>query len=147
MSSPSPPLETDRLRLRPFALADAPAVELLAGAPEVADTIHGLPHHYPPGAAAPWIAAHAERATSGGEFHRAIMHQEEGRLLGAIRLTVTARHARGALGYWLGVPYWNQGYTTEAARRVIAFGFDALALHRVEAACMTRNPASARAME
>ena len=33
-----PTLETDRLRLRPFSLADAPMVKALAGTVEVAST-------------------------------------------------------------------------------------------------------------
>ncbi len=142
-----PTLKAERTHLRPFTPADAPEVELLAGAPEVSDTMLGMPHPYPPGAAAPWIANHAERAADGGEFHWAIVRKADGRLLGAIRLTITTRHARDDLGYWLGISYWNQGYTSEAARCVIAFGFDELRLHRVQAGCMTRNPASARVME
>lgn len=48
----------------------------------------GLPHPSPPGAAAPWIAGLAERATSGGAFHWAIVHTEDDFLLGTIRLTI-----------------------------------------------------------
>ncbi len=36
---------------------------------------------------------------------------------------------------------------TEVAQLVIRFGFDSLALHRIEAACLPRNVGSARVME
>jgi [ribosomal protein S5]-alanine N-acetyltransferase len=45
-----PTLRTRRLVLRPFSLDDAPEVERLAGAREVA-TATALPHPYPDGAA------------------------------------------------------------------------------------------------
>ena len=56
-------------------------------------------------------------------------------------------HARAELGYWVGVPYWNRGVATEAARALVAFGFGALGLHRVQARHLTRNPASGRVMQ
>jgi RimJ/RimL family protein N-acetyltransferase len=67
--------------------------------------------------------------------------------MGAISIGLTKAHQRGELGYWLGVPFWNQGYTTEAARCVTAFGFAELGLHRVQATCLPRNVASSRVME
>jgi ribosomal-protein-alanine N-acetyltransferase len=68
-------------------------------------------------------------------------------LLGALTLNVERQQARGSLAYWLGARYWNQGYTTEAARRAVIFGFTDLRLHRIKAACFPRNRASARVME
>jgi ribosomal-protein-alanine N-acetyltransferase len=47
-----------------------------------------------------------------------------------------------SMGYWLGQPYTGQGYMTEALRRLIAFCFDDLYLHRIEAACIPENTAS-----
>lgn len=55
-----PLLHTERLVLRPFALTDATLVEELAGAREVADTTLTIPHPYPKGGAAAWIATHGD---------------------------------------------------------------------------------------
>jgi len=51
------------------------------------------------------------------------------------------------LGYLLNRKYWNQGYITEATRKVIAFGFEQLGLHRIIASCDPANIGSYRVME
>ena len=51
------------------------------------------------------------------------------------------------LGYWIGQPYANQGYMSEAVRAVADFCFDQLGLHRLEAACLIKNAPSARVLE
>ena len=51
------------------------------------------------------------------------------------------------IGYWIGKPYWSQGYCTEAAREVVRYGFEVLNLNRIQARHMTKNPASGRVME
>ena len=43
------------------------------------------------------------------------------------------------MGYILNRKYWNQGYMSEAARRVVAFGFEQLGLHRIIAGCDPAN--------
>lgn len=142
-----PTLSTDRLVLRPFSPADAPDVQRLAGAREVADTTLGIPHPYPDGAAEGWIATHRESAASGTFYTFAIARKEDGALVGAIRLTVNQTHNKAELGYWIGVPFWRNGYATEAACKAVEFGFEMVGLNRVFARCFTRNPASARVMQ
>jgi ribosomal-protein-alanine N-acetyltransferase len=142
-----PTLDTQRLHLRAFGLADALEVRRLAGDPAVAATTLNIPHPYPEGAAEAWIAAHEAHAAEGRSFSWAIVRQEDGALMGAIGLVLTPVHLRAEMGYWLGVPFWNQGYMTEAARRVIAFGFAQLGLHRLQAGAFPRNTGSWRVME
>jgi RimJ/RimL family protein N-acetyltransferase len=142
-----PTLHTPRLLLRPFAPPDATDVQRLAGAAEVAATTLGIPHPYLDGVAETWISGLAEQATQGVGLTWAIVRRADDMLLGAITLGLHARQPRGSLGYWLGVPYWNQGFTTEAARRVMAYGFADRGLHRIEAGCFPRNRASSRVME
>jgi RimJ/RimL family protein N-acetyltransferase len=56
------------------------------------------------------------------------------------------QHRRASLGYWIGLDYWNKGHCTEAASAVIKFGFDQLALHRIQATHLSKNPASGAVM-
>jgi [ribosomal protein S5]-alanine N-acetyltransferase len=142
-----PVLETPRLRLRPFTSADAPTVEQLAGAFAIADTTLNIPHPYPAGAAAQWIATHSDSATRGVAFTWAITDRLSADLCGAIGLHVNLHHQHAEIGYWLGVPFWGRGYTTEAAQAVLAYGFTTLGLERIVAHHFTRNPASGRVMQ
>ena len=49
----------------------------------------------------------------------------------------------GALGYWSGFACARRGHTLAAVRAVTRFAFGRLALHRLEAACVPENTASA----
>lgn len=142
-----PTLHTARLLLRPFTRDDAPRVQLYAGAREIAEMTGHIPFPYPDGAAEEWIAAHAGEWRRGVAVTFAIVLREPRQLLGAIGLTMHPEHRRAELGYWLGIPFWNQGYMTEAARAVLRFAFDALELNRVYASHFVRNPASGRVMQ
>jgi [ribosomal protein S5]-alanine N-acetyltransferase len=142
-----PNLETARLVLRPFTLADALAVQRLAGVYEVADMTLNIPHPYPDGAADEWIATHPDNFAAGTAVTFAITLRETAELCGGIGLHITQRHMHAELGYWLGLPYWNRGYTTEAAAALLNYGFTVLGLHRIHAHHFTRNPASGRVMQ
>lgn len=143
-----PVLMTDRLLLRPFTLKDAPVVRRLAGDYEVASRTLDIPYPYPDGAAEAWIATHKSEFRKGKSAVYAVTRIREGDLVGAVGLVaIDRRHGRAELGYWVGRPYWDRGYATEAARAVIECGFSALGLHRVYAMHLSRNPASGRVME
>src|SRR5579859_2411167 len=144
---PIPVLETNRLQLRPFVSSDAATVQTLAGAPEVAATTLNIPHPYPEGAAETWINGLAERANGGHSFAWAIIQRNDEELIGAISIGLNSRHQRGEIGYWLGVPFWNHGYMTEAAKTVVTHAHRDLGLHRVEAMILPRNRGSSRVAE
>ena len=88
-----------------------------------------------------------------GQCHlprRAAHRPFSGRLHRTTRTTSTGSNSSPAalteIGYWVGVPYWNHGYCTDAARAVLQYGFEVLALQRVFSHHLTRNPASGRVM-
>lgn len=140
-----PTLKTERLVLRPFALADAPLIQILAGDKDVASTTRLLPHPYPDGLAEKWIASLPARYQQGDGVSFAIALRE-GALIGSIGLLLSLADHHAEIGYWIGKPYWNSGYCTEAAAAVLQFAFDTLDLERVFAKYMGKNPASGRVM-
>lgn len=144
---PFPVLATERLLLRPFTPADADDVTRLAGEKEVASTTLSIPHPYPEGVAAAWIAGHAESFAKGESVPFAITLRAGGSLAGAIGLEIDRDHRHAELGYWIAKPCWGKGYATEAALAVVRHGFDDLGLHRIFAAHFTRNPTSGRVLE
>ena len=142
-----PTIETERLRLRPFALDDAPEVQRLAGDWDVASTTANIPYPYEDGMAEEWIQTHQERFEKGELVNFAIVHRKRGYLIGCIGIAVDKQHESGGLGYWVGEPYWNNGYCTEALWAVLEYGFQVLGLNRIHATHIRRNPASGRVMQ
>lgn len=142
-----PTVETARLILRPFTLADAPAVQRLASNREIAATTISIPHPYPEGQAERWISTHQERFEQGEGIIFAIVRRADEVLVGAVGLHPTPAHLHAEMGYWIGREYWSQGYTSEAAAAVLGYGFATLGLHRIFAEHMTHNPASGRIMQ
>lgn len=143
-----PTLTTARLTLRPFTLADAPHVQKLAGEKAIAATTYALPHPYEDGMAEEWIKTHHAAFEAMTGVHLAMTHSESHDVIGAISLMkINQQDAHAELGYWVGVPYWGQGFCTESARAVLAYGFDELPLNRIYAFHFVNNPASGRVMQ
>lgn len=72
-----------------------------------------------------------------------------GAILGAITLDNLRRGPAQAatVGYWVGAPYANRGYMTEALGAVRDHAFRALDLSRLEAACLPENRPSRALLE
>ena len=141
-----PTIQTNRLILRPFTVDDAPHVQRLAGDRAVAETTLLIPHPYPDGAAEQWIGTHEATFEKGEGVVFAITGREDGALLGAISLDIRPAHRRAEMGYWIGKPYWNQGYATEAAAAMLGYAFNRLELNRIHAEHFGQNLASGRVM-
>lgn len=143
-----PRLVTERLLLRPFDASDGAGVERLAGAREVADTTLAIPHPYPAGGGAQWIATHGAQWDRRQNLALAICAKAApGDLLGTISLHLSLEHSHGEIGYWIGVDSWGNGFATEAASALLTYAFADLGLHRVQGRHFTRNPASGRVMQ
>ena len=138
-------LQSDRLTLRPLLIDDAPMVQKLAGDKDIASTTRLIPHPYPPGMAELWIAALPELYQRAEMINWGIT-MDGGPVLGTIRLTLNPVDNHAEIGYWVGKPFWNNGYCTEAARAVVGYGFEVLGLERIYANYMARNPASGRVL-
>lgn len=133
-----PTLETRRLKLRPYSEADIAELIPLIGSREVAATTLRIAHPYTQDDARAFL----ELAQEPGKIWLATTLRADGRQIGGIGLRVDAQNQHAELGYWLGVPYWGQGYATEAAREMLRYGFEDLVLHRIFASHFGHNPAS-----
>jgi RimJ/RimL family protein N-acetyltransferase len=145
-SSTTPTLHTKRLILRPFSLADVPAVVALAGDWDIAFNTLSVPHPYTEDHAVQWIRQQNEQWKQKQAVTFAIA-QADNTLVGSIGLGLVPSFNLAELGYWVGKPYWGRGYATEAACAVVDFGFEKLSLHRIQATHFGNNPASGKVMQ
>ena len=142
-----PTTSSDRLILRPFTLADAPDTHRMVADRDIASTTLLIPHPYEDVMAEEWIGTHQSQFEWGEQIIFAIVLRADGSFLGNITLRINQSDEHGELGYWIGKPYWNMGYATEATQAVIRYGFEVLGLQRIFAGHFTRNPASGRVMQ
>ena len=72
-----------------------------------------------------------------------------GKMIGICGLGITSPKDRegGEMGYCLNRKFWGKGYTTEATKAMIRFGFQKLGLRRITATCDSQNKAAARVLE
>jgi RimJ/RimL family protein N-acetyltransferase len=135
-------IETPRLQLRSVGEADIPELVPLIGAREVAATTLRIPHPYEEKHARAFLASVAKE----NELRLAIRLRSDGRLCGGVGLHPETPHHHAELGYWIGVPYWGNGYATEAAKAVVRYGFEHLKLNRIFAHHFKHNPASGKVL-
>lgn len=146
----APILETERLRLRPLAEADLSAIVLLANDRDVAEMTARIPHPYSLADARAWLAhlqAQDGRPGEPREIVFTIERRADRVVLGAIGLVIAEGGREAEIGFWLGKRFWNRDYMTEAASRVLRFGFEDLALAVVRGGALAHNAASLRVQE
>ncbi|MCB0288081.1 MAG: GNAT family N-acetyltransferase [Calditrichaeota bacterium] len=141
-------LETQRLRLRPFEMNDAERVAELANDYSIYEMTLRLPHPYTRHDAEQWIAMHPQLRESGTETPFAIILKQVNALVGSISLKDFDPHNKSAeIGYWIGRTWWNKGIVTEAAQRLLKYGFEELGLNRIHGNFIPKNVASQKVME
>ncbi len=145
--SPFPTLETERLILRRFELSDAPVVHTLLDDPEVVGNIIHKSLPYSLADAEAMITQSHAAFDEGRAYVFAVVRKSNADLVGYCDLELEARSSQAEIAYWIGRPYWWQGYATEAAKCVAAFGFDVLDLERIYAFVLKRNRASTRVLQ
>ena len=136
-----PVLETKRLVLRAPTLKDAKAVAVLANDRRIAENTARIPHPYKLTDAESFIAG-ANKADGETVF----LIVRNGTIMGACGVAVADPNAP-ELGYWLGVPYWGEGFATEALHAVIDFAFNEFEHSALHAGARVTNPASRRVLE
>jgi RimJ/RimL family protein N-acetyltransferase len=136
-------IETPRLQLRTLSEADLPELLPLIGAQEVAATTLRIPHPFEEKHGREYLAMVPKE----NELRLAIRLRSDGRLCGGMGLHPDNDHKRAELGYWIGVPYWGNGYATEAAQAVVRYGFENFGYNRIVAHHFKHNPASGKVLK
>jgi RimJ/RimL family protein N-acetyltransferase len=144
---PFPAIETARLRLTELRSGDIPRIVQLAANPRVSDYTLNLPFPYAEKDAIYWLDLAHQGYRNGTHCVFAIRLKPENTFIGGIGLTLERRFNRAEAGYWLGEPYWNQGYATEAMAAIIRFGFGTLGLNKITSSHLAENAASGRVMQ
>jgi len=140
--TPFPILETPRLVLREIRAEDKPALLALWGDPLVARYLDGpvLQTLDEVQEIVDWAVGIRER---GHGIRWAITLKDEDPVIGTCGYHIWQRgNSRVETGYDLASAYWRQGIMREALRAMFAFGFEKMALHRIEAMVDPRNEAS-----
>lgn len=136
-------IETARLILRPFVMADAePMCRNWASDPEVTKFLSWPPYKSVDTAHA--ILAEWTKQYSDNSFYQwAIELKELGEPIGSISVVnQDERVDMAEIGFCIGKAWWGQGIMTEALKAVVDFLFDEVSAQRIEAGHDPNNPAS-----
>lgn len=140
-----PVIQTERLILSQLEEKDIPFIVELLQHRIFSDLTSNIPYPYVENDARSWVKMSKEAFENNTGYTFAIRNKED-QIIGAIGLH-DRDDDKAELGYWIGIPYWNKGYVTEAAKAIIDFGFDELKLNKIFATHFPHNPASGRIME
>ena len=139
----TPSLATERLLLRGPVRSDAERLCELASDFNVAGMLTSMPHPYDRGQAEA-LVDRARTCDWRTEARFAIEHRQFG-VVGMVGLKVKDG-VRPELGFWLGRPFWNRGYATEAVRATLAWVKRDWRRRLVVAGHFSDNPASGQVL-
>ena len=145
---PQLPLETERLILREYRESDTADVHEYAKDPEVVRHMPWGPNTEVDSREFHKRIAAEQAADPRVSWELAIELKAEGRVIGGCGVRIqNAENREADMGYVLNRAYWGQGIITEAARAMLAFGFNQLGMHRIWATCHPDNIGSIRVLE
>jgi len=141
-------IETARLRIRSLCEDDLAELVALIGNWEVACWVSSVPYPYSETDGREWIASVRRDHAIGRPRRFAIALKETDRIIGGVGLDGDpgTETAEPALGYWLGQPYWGNGYGREAVAAIIDYGFRTLGIETIRAYTDPSNAASQKVL-
>jgi RimJ/RimL family protein N-acetyltransferase len=150
MLTPDYPIESERLRLRPYDADDFEAYRDMQSRPDVVRylywgvrTLDELLETFDTKVTKRTVIEH-----EGDGLQLAVELRETGGIVGDVVLVwVSEEHEQGEIGYVVHPDHQGRGYATEASREMLRLGFEGLGLHRIVARCDARNTGSWRVME
>lgn len=145
--SPFPVLTTERLILRKTEMTDVPAMYVQRSDPRLMKYVDRKPCQSEEEAAA-FIRMITDALDNNVGISWAITTRNSDEMIGSIAIwRIMKEHYRGELGYVLLPDYQGKGIMKEALSAVIAYGFDVLQLHSLEANTNPGNIASHKLLE
>jgi RimJ/RimL family protein N-acetyltransferase len=130
------PLEGDLVRLRAREESDVVRLNTMFDDPDV---LAGLRMTFPQPAEGflGWVRSSRDDPDS---LHM-VIETLDGEAVGACGYNTIDRRARDAeVGIWVGKPYWNRGYGSDAMRVLCRFGFRQMNLQRITLHVYETNP-------
>lgn len=141
-------LETHRLILRPFSLADAEDMyRNWANNPHVTKFL-GWPLHDSPKVSERIIADWMEKYKDVRNYDWCMEYKDNHQAIGSIGVVNRNENTKSVeIGYCMSEDYWFKGIMTEALREIVRFFFEEVGLNRIEARHDTKNPNSGKVMK
>lgn len=144
---PFPNIETDRLLLREVDFSDIDDLFKVLKDPDVAEYDYFYPVETKEKALA-FIERYKRELEENEEITWGIILKESQKLIGTCCLGNFDKGAeRAEIGYALAKAQWGKGYATEAAKNILAYGFNSIKLNRIEATITPGNDSSIRVLE
>ncbi|MEN3951059.1 GNAT family N-acetyltransferase [Iodidimonas sp. SYSU 1G8] len=137
------PIETVRLVLRPYKRADLPFIPALIGDWDVARWLSRAPFPYTDQDARDWLGISRRIRWWRRGLPYVMTRRDDGAVLGGIGVSFDDNE----IGYWMGKPYWGNGYATEAVRGITERVFNRYGLKYLWAGVMPGNDKSCRVLE
>ncbi len=141
-----PTLHTSRLILGQLEVSDIPRIVEYADNPNIANNLRDLSQPYREKDAIFWLNMARQGFENQAEYIFKLGLKETNEFIGGMGLHLKKEHHKAEVGYWIGEPFWNKGYATEALRAILKFGFEELELNKIYAKYYTYNPASGKVM-
>lgn len=141
-----PVLYSSKLKLRPFNFEDVARVAELINNPCIIKMFDPsgsrIPYPYSIKDARDFISRHIDDSPIKGVIAWGITLKEDNQIIGCIEARLNSEKRKSHLGYWIGEPYWNKGFCTEAMKSVIEYLFTKLDIDFIEAEHYSENLAS-----
>jgi ribosomal-protein-alanine N-acetyltransferase len=118
----------------------------LAGDNRIAKETLNIRHPYEDGMAEKWISSLDSQWEKRERAEFAIVLKEESKYIGSMSF-VSINGDKAEIGYWIGFPYWNNGYCTEAGKVLVEFGLTKMCLSKITARHLSTNPKSGKVLE
>lgn len=142
-----PKIETQRLILDKLKLEDVSLIAKYAGDRAVSKFTLNIPFPYEEKDAIWWVNNAQKCFEEKSQYTFGIYLKDTNEFIGGIGIILDKEKKSASLGYWVTVRFWNKGFTTEATKALIKFGFNELSLERIFAVHLVENKASGRVMQ